>query len=93
VWWPGPRNGRGPSCRTGDEVVDVERTAGISPSLTGSTTMKTVIVLLTLWLILAVVGFALKGLLWLAIIGIVLFVGNVVFGAIRRYGATAKRTV
>jgi hypothetical protein len=92
VWWPGPRNGRGPSCRTGDEVVDVERTAGISPSLTGSTTMKTVIVLLTLWLILAVVGFALKGLLWLAIIGIVLFVGTVVFGAIRRSGNTAQRT-
>ena len=32
------------------------------------------IVLLVLWLILAVVGFAIEGLMWLAIIGIILFV-------------------
>jgi hypothetical protein len=42
------------------------------------------IVLLMLWLILAIVGFAIKGLLWLAIIGIVLFVGTAVIGAVRR---------
>ncbi|MCM3522214.1 MULTISPECIES: hypothetical protein [Curtobacterium] len=53
--------------------------------------MKTVIVLLTLWVILAIVGFALKGLLWLAIIGIVLFVGTLIFGAVRRAGRKARR--
>jgi hypothetical protein len=42
------------------------------------------IVLLVLWLILAIVGFAIKGLLWLALIGIVLFVGTAVIGAVRR---------
>ncbi|WP_186317823.1 hypothetical protein [Curtobacterium sp. 9128] len=46
--------------------------------------MKTVIVLLVLWAIVAVVGFALHGLLWIGIIGVVLFVGTVVFGALRR---------
>jgi hypothetical protein len=43
-----------------------------------------VIVLLVLWLILTIVGFAIKGLLWLAIIGIVLFVGTVAISAVRR---------
>jgi hypothetical protein len=45
------------------------------------------IVLLMLWLILAIVGFAIKGLLWLAIIGIVLFVGTALIGAVRRRAA------
>jgi hypothetical protein len=42
------------------------------------------IVLLVLWLILTIVGFAIEGLLWLALIGIVLFVGTVAVGAVRR---------
>jgi hypothetical protein len=42
------------------------------------------IVLLVLWLILSIVGFAIKGLLWLAMVGIVLFVGTVAIGAVRR---------
>lgn len=46
--------------------------------------MKTVLVLLVLWVILAIVGFSFQGLLWLAIIGIVLFVGTLTFGIIRR---------
>ncbi|MDF2667300.1 MAG: hypothetical protein K0R81_3150 [Microbacterium sp.] len=46
--------------------------------------MKTLLVLLVLWAIIAVVGFAFEGLLWLAIIGIVLFVGTLIFGLIRR---------
>ncbi len=48
-----------------------------------------VIVLLVIWAILAVVGFALKGLLWLAIIGIILFVATLLIGIIRR--AVGKR--
>ena len=54
--------------------------------------MKTVVVLLALWLILSVVGFALEGLLWLAIIGIVLFVATLVFGALRRSANKAARS-
>jgi uncharacterized membrane protein len=42
------------------------------------------IVLLVLWLILAVVGFAIEGLMWLAIIGIILFVGTAAVGVVRR---------
>ncbi|GAB1688550.1 hypothetical protein [Krasilnikovia sp. M28-CT-15] len=42
------------------------------------------IVLLALWLILTVVGFAINGLVWLAIIGIILFVGTAAIGAARR---------
>jgi hypothetical protein len=49
-----------------------------------------VIVLLVIWAILAVIGFALKGLLWLAIIGIILFVATLVIGIIRR--STRKKS-
>jgi hypothetical protein len=42
------------------------------------------IVLLMLWLILTIVGFAIDGLLWLAIVGIVLFVGTAAIGVVRR---------
>lgn len=43
-----------------------------------------IIVLLVLWLIAAVIGFAFKGLLWIAIIAIVLFVGTAAIGFVRR---------
>jgi hypothetical protein len=43
-----------------------------------------IIGLLVLWLVLVVVGFAVKALLWLAIVGIVLFIATGIFGAIRR---------
>jgi hypothetical protein len=49
-----------------------------------------VIVLVVLWIILAIVGFAIKGLLWLGIIGIVLVLATVVIGAIRRRSSTRK---
>lgn len=42
------------------------------------------IILLVAWAVLSIVGFAFEGLLWLAIIGIVLFVGTVIFGIIRQ---------
>lgn len=41
------------------------------------------IILLVVWAVLSVVGFAIKGLLWLAVIGIILFVGTLIFGFIR----------
>ncbi len=43
-----------------------------------------VVILLALWVILSIVGFAIKGLLWLALIGIVLFVVTLIIGFVRR---------
>jgi len=45
--------------------------------------MGLILGLLVLWLVLVIVGFAIKTLFWLAIIGIVLFVATGLFGAIR----------
>jgi type IV secretory pathway VirB3-like protein len=50
----------------------------------GETAVGLIIALLVLWLIFAVVGFVVKSLFWLAILGIVLFVVTGVFGAVRR---------
>ncbi|WP_442574413.1 hypothetical protein ACSBPH_11175 [Microbacterium sp. F51-2R] len=41
------------------------------------------VILLVVWAVLAVVGFAFQGLLWLAVIGIILFIGTIVFGLVR----------
>jgi hypothetical protein len=49
------------------------------------------VILLVVWAVLSIVGFVFEGLLWLAIIGIVLFVGTVIFGIIRQSVARAKR--
>lgn len=43
-----------------------------------------VVVLLAVWLIVSIVGFAMEGLMWLGIVGIVLFLGTAVIGAVRR---------
>lgn len=49
--------------------------------------MVLILGLLVLWLVLVVLGFAVKSLLWLAIIGIVLFIATGIFGAVRRRSA------
>jgi len=41
-------------------------------------------VLLVVWVVLAVIGFVVKGLVWLAIVGIVLFLATAAFGWVRR---------
>lgn len=47
--------------------------------------MLTVIaVLLIVWLALAILGAVVEGLLWLTIVGAVLFVGTAAYGAVRR---------
>ncbi len=46
-----------------------------------------VIVLLVLWLVLTIVGLAIKGLIWLGIVGIVLFLATGAIGLIRRKDA------
>lgn len=45
--------------------------------------MGVLIGLLVLWLIVMIVGFTVKALLWLAIAGVVLFIGTTVYGVIR----------
>ncbi|WP_173058951.1 hypothetical protein [Phytohabitans houttuyneae] len=42
------------------------------------------VVLMVLWLILAIVGIAIDGLLWLGIVGIILFLGTAAVGGLRR---------
>ncbi len=55
--------------------------------------MTVIVVLLIVWAILAVVGFAIKGLFWLGIIGIILVVGTIVFGFVRRGANKAKKAL
>lgn len=43
-----------------------------------------IVILLVVWAILAVVGFVFEGLLWLAVVGAILFVGTLVVGLIRQ---------
>ncbi len=46
--------------------------------------MGILVALLVIWLIVTVAGFVIKGLVWLAIIGLVLFVATAVWGFIKR---------
>ncbi len=41
-------------------------------------------VLLLVWLVVAVLGFVIKGLVWLAIIGLILFVVTAGYGWVKR---------
>ncbi|CAM3445820.1 hypothetical protein OCAE111667_10270 [Occultella aeris] len=50
-----------------------------------------IVILLVAWAILSVVGFFFEGLLWLAIIGIILFLGTLLVGIIRRRSGAATR--
>ncbi|WP_169805218.1 hypothetical protein [Nocardiopsis trehalosi] len=49
--------------------------------------LKLVMVLLVIWLVLAVVGVVVKGLLWLAAIAALLFVATAVWGWFQRQRA------
>lgn len=46
-----------------------------------------IVVILAVWLILSIVGFAIEGLLWLGLIGVVLFVATAIFGWLKRAGS------
>jgi hypothetical protein len=46
--------------------------------------MGLIITLLIIWLVLSILGFAIKGLVWLAVIGLVLFVATAVWGWVKR---------
>jgi len=60
------------------------QTAVVSRSCEDARMPNVIIGLLVLWLVLTVLGFAVHALLWLAIVGIVLFLATAVFGWIRR---------
>jgi uncharacterized membrane protein (Fun14 family) len=47
------------------------------------TVMGLIIGLLILWLVLAIIGFFVKALFWLAVVGIIFFVLTAIFGVIR----------
>ncbi|WP_181419837.1 hypothetical protein [Arthrobacter psychrolactophilus] len=49
--------------------------------------MGLIVGLLVIWLVLALLGFVVKGLLWLAIIGIVLFVATAAVAWFRNRGS------
>lgn len=46
--------------------------------------MGIIITLLIIWLVLSILGFVVKGLLWLAFTGLVLFVATAVWGWFKR---------
>jgi fatty acid desaturase len=48
------------------------------------------LILLVAWVVLSIVGFVFDGLMWLGIIGIVLFVGTLIFGILRRHARRPK---
>ncbi|MDT4987010.1 MAG: hypothetical protein QOI74_1104 [Micromonosporaceae bacterium] len=43
-----------------------------------------IVALLVVWLVLAVLGLVVKGLFWLFVIGVILFLATGIFGWIRR---------
>jgi hypothetical protein len=51
--------------------------------------MGLIIALLVVWLAFVIVGFVVKALLWLALVGIVLFIATGIYGAFR---SRASRT-
>ena len=46
--------------------------------------MGIIITLLIIWLVLSILGFVVKGLLWLAFIGLILFLATAVWGWLKR---------
>lgn len=49
----------------------------------GANMWTVLVILLVAWAVLSVVGFAIEGLLWIGIIGIILFIGTLIFGLVR----------
>lgn len=57
----------------------------------GEVMWTVLVILLVAWAVLSIVGFVFEGLLWLAVVGIVLIVGTIAFGVLRQRAARAKR--
>ncbi|MFC5061843.1 hypothetical protein [Actinomycetospora atypica] len=50
--------------------------------------LRIIVIALVVWVVLAVIGFVVKGLLWLAFVALALFVVTAVVGAVRRRSHT-----
>lgn len=50
--------------------------------------MGLIITLLIIWLVLSILGFVIEGLLWLALIGLVLFLATGVWGWVKQRART-----
>ena len=46
--------------------------------------LRFLLVLLVVWVAVGVIGAVVKGLFWLAVVGVVLFLGTAALGAVRR---------
>ncbi len=51
--------------------------------------MGLIITLLIIWLVLSILGFVVKGLIWLAVIGLVLFLATGVWAWVKRKAKSA----
>ena len=51
---------------------------------------RLVVIALVIWVALAVLGFVIKGLFWLAIVGIVLFLATSLWGYLQRGSGGAR---
>lgn len=52
--------------------------------------LKIVVALLITWAALSILGFVIEGLLWLAVVGLVLFAATVVWGWLKRRTKSAR---
>ncbi|PSK90916.1 hypothetical protein CLV63_12141 [Murinocardiopsis flavida] len=46
--------------------------------------LQLILILLAVWLVLTILGFVIKGLFWLAIVGLILFAATAVWGWFQR---------
>lgn len=83
-----PPASRGPGQIRRGNVVDHRFSRAIERSVRSMWTV--LLILLVAWVVLSIVGFVFEGLLWLAIIGIVLFIGTLIFGLLRQRAKRAK---
>jgi len=51
---------------------------------------RLLVILLVVWVALAVLGFVIKGLFWLAVVGIVLFLATSLWGFLKRGSSGAR---
>jgi hypothetical protein len=71
-------------------TVSVNGVCGVSDDPHARCMWILLILLLLVWAGLAVLGFLVEGLLWLAVLGIVLFLATVVVGMLRGRAATKE---
>lgn len=73
-----------PGSRTPEPGGPVLRWRGREPLLRRCGVLRLIVFLLFVWLAVTVVGAVLEGLFWLAVVGLLLFVGTAVLGWTKR---------